>query len=262
MQGSRFISMLVLLLTISLVFAVTLRNTARAEVADHIVISEIQADSISGAGGTDDDWIELYNPTGQPIDLEAGNYRIEKTLTSTSPDIVIRIGNTDDGTYPGGTTIPAYGFYLIVRTDASQGLKGIADAIGSRSEFTWTGSDYTLYLGTGAISGDDDPDIVDKVGFGSGATYYETSPALAIPEGKSIQRKVSESVDEDGVNGPGWDTDNNYNDFFIQSSPYPQNSEEPEPVAPVPEFASIALFAIGCCTMGGYILWRKRRARP
>jgi len=230
-----------------------------AEVADHVVISEIQADSIEETGGIDDDWIELYNPTSQSIDLAVGNYRIEKTQTVANPGIVMVIGNTDDGSYPGGTTIPAYGFYLIVRDDASQTLRDKADAISTRTEFTWTGTAYTLYLGTGAIGSDTDPDIIDKVGFGSGATYYETSPAPSIPEGHSLQRNYSASGTTSQSFGPSWDTDNNSADFFIQTSPNPQNSSEHGPIPPFPEFSTITLFSLGLLALCGYLWLRKNR---
>ena len=199
---------------------------------NHIVISEIQADSINGSGGTLDDWIELYNPTDQPVDLT--NWRIERTQTASDPSILIRIGNTNDGSFPGGTTIPAHGFYLIVRDDANENLKSIADAIGTRSEFNFTGNGYTIYLATGAVSSPDDPDIVDTVGWGitDNVKYYEGSPASEIPEGKSLERKGYGGSDPNANPnyGNGWDTNDNSSDFVIQTSPNPQSSsgsEEP-----------------------------------
>ena len=212
------------------------------ETAGYVVISEVQSSSADGTGD-DDDWIELYNPTDQAIDLADKNYRIEKAMTAADPSIVMRIGHDDDGTYPGGTTIPAHGFYLVVRDDASETLRDKADAIGTKSSFTWTGTGYTLYLGNNVISSDDDPDIVDKVGFGT-ATYYEGSPASAIPDAKSIERKaqstsISETMKVDGADefrGNGYDSDNNNLDFVLRDSPQPQNSaslREPGPPATV-----------------------------
>jgi len=209
--------------------------TALAQGPDHVVISEIQAYGDSA----NDDWIELYNPTNQPIDLAMGNYRIERAMTALDPSIVMRIGNGADGTYPGGTTIPAHGFYLIVRDDASETLKDKADAIGTRSEFTWTGTGYTLYLGNDAISSDTDPDIVDKVGSGT-ATYYESSPAPAIPDGKSIERKAqststAETMGPGGVDefrGNGYDSDDNSFDLVLRTTSQPQNLSSPQEPGP------------------------------
>lgn len=120
----------------------------------------------------DNDWLELFNPTDQSFDLAAFGYRLEKTKTAEDPSLIMRLGNEADGTYPGGTTIPAQGTYLIVRDDAKDYYKNKADAIATRDDFGWTGKDYTIYLGVDAVSSSDDPDIFDAVGFGSGATYY------------------------------------------------------------------------------------------
>lgn len=237
-----------------LVLVVTASISAGA-IADHVVISEIQAYNESAK----DDWIELYNPTSQNIDLSTENYRIYRAVTAAQ-SLVMRIGNPDDGSYPGGTIIPAYGFYLIVDSDASESLKAKADAIGNRSEFTWTGSNRTLYLGNDTISSDDDPNIVDKVGFGSGATYYETLPAPAIPDGESIQRKVNATINESDIYGPAWDSDNNSADFFIQESPKPTNSttSSADPLPPIPELSTLILLSLGLIALLGYAHLKKR----
>ena len=234
------------------------QNITISGLANHVVISEIQAYNESDK----DDWIELYNPTSQSIDLAAGGYRIEKTVTATNPSIVMVIGDLGDGSYPGGTIIPTHGFYLIVHDEANQSLKDKADAIGNRSEFTWTGTGYTLYLGTAAITSDDDPDIVDKVGFGSGATYYETAPAPEIPNGESLQRKVNATINESTSYGPAWDTNNNSADFFIQTTPGPQNSSYTDvygPVPPIPELPTLILFSSGLIILACYVLLKRRR---
>ena len=240
------------------VVALSVQVVGADSIANHVVISEIQADSISGSGGTNDDWIELYNPTNEDINLSTGAYRIEKTQTATDPSIVMRIGDDTDGSYPGGTTIPAHGFYLIVCADANSTLRDKADAICNDTDFTWTGSNYTLYLGDAAITSDDDLDIIDKVGFGS-ATYYEGSPAPAIPEGNSLHRKVNATINYQPPYGPAWDSDDNSADFFIQESPNPTNStmSSANPMPPIPELPPLILFATGLLTLAGYALLKK-----
>ncbi len=127
------------------------------------------------------DWIKLYNPTEKDFDLAEAGYRIEKTKTAEDPSLAMRIGNLDDGNYPGGTIIKSNDYYLIVRDDAEEEYKIEADAIATRDEFGWFDSGYTLYLGTSAISSSTDVDVIDAVGFGSDATYFAgTSPAPAI----------------------------------------------------------------------------------
>ncbi len=135
------------------------------------------------------DFIELINTTDHDFDLATANYRLEKTKTAENPSIMIRIGNSVDGAYPGGTVIKAHGTYLIVRADASNYYRNKADALAIRKEFSWNDSAYTLYLAAGAVSSSADPDIIDAVGFGTNARYFQgQQPALAIKDNYILQR--------------------------------------------------------------------------
>jgi len=142
----------------------------------------------------DNDFVELFNPTDHDFDLKTAEYRLEKTKTAVTPSLMMRIGDPDDGTYPGGTLIKAHDTYLIVRDDANNFYKNQADAIATRSEFTWTGSGYTLYLGNGAISSSTDQNIIDAVGFGSDAQYFLGSgPAPEIIDNYVLTKTASTS---------------------------------------------------------------------
>jgi len=187
---------------------------------DHLIISEIQITDT-------DDFIELYNPTSSDIDLAAEDYRIERaTQGGGDPSILIRFGNDNDGSFPGGNIISAGSYYLIVRDDVSSDLLNIADAVGTRDDFTLTDSN-TIYLGTAAISDKNDPDIVDFVGYNEAIDYEGDSTAPFPAADQSIGRKFNDFYT---------DTDNNGEDFEIQNpTPKEQNqtyvpSNEP-PVA-------------------------------
>jgi len=137
------------------------------------------------------DFIELYNPTNYDFDLAEAGFRLEKAKTAVDPGLMMRIGNTSDGSYPGGTVIKAKGYYLIVRDDANSYYKNKADAIAIRNEFSWTSSGYIIYLGKGAISSTTDEDIIDAVGFGE-ATYFQGSgPAPVINDNYILNRLKS-----------------------------------------------------------------------
>ncbi len=166
--------------------------------------------------------VELYNPSSYDLDLAQAGYRLERTKTAEDPGIAIRIGNEADGRYPGGTVIGAHSTYLIVKEGASDYFLSRADAIASRQEFAWTGNGYTLYLGKGAISSSQDPDIVEAVGLGAKASYYQgQAPAQEIPDNYLLKRIAS--------------TGNNNLDFSLVRSPDPninwggEKIEDPPP---------------------------------
>ena len=69
-------------------------SPAKAALADHVVINEIAIDSVVGSGGTEDDWVELFNPTSQAVVLDgwsiqkssaAGTSFTRQALTGTIP---------------------------------------------------------------------------------------------------------------------------------------------------------------------------------
>jgi len=135
------------------------------------------------------DWIELYNAGDRDFDLAAAGYRLEKAKTAADPSLIMRIGDADDGTYPGGTIIKAKSSYLIVKSTASNYYLAKASAIATREDFNWPGTGYTLFLGTAAISSITDPDIVEAVGFGADATYFQgSSPAPEITDNYVLSR--------------------------------------------------------------------------
>jgi len=165
----------------------------------------------------DNDWIELFNPGDYDFDLASSSYRLEKTKTATDPSIIMRLGNVEDGSYPGGTIIKAHDSYLIVRDEASAYYKDQADAIAIRDEFGWTGSGYTIYLGQGAVSSSTDININDTIGFGSDASYFLGSgPALEINDGYFLNR-ISNSR-------------NNALDFNLLKSDDPSLATSSEPI--------------------------------
>jgi len=137
----------------------------------------------------DNDWIELYNTGDRDFDLAAAGYRLEKAKTAADPSLIMRIGDADDGTYPGGTVIKAKSSYLIVKSTASNYYLAKANAVATREDFNWPAAGYTIFLGTAAISSITDPDIVEAVGFGTDATYFQgTSPAPEIVDNYVLSR--------------------------------------------------------------------------
>ncbi len=211
---------------------------ASADVADHVVFSEIYADE-KGVNGSE--WIELYNPGTASVDI--GNWVID-TKSDTEADI----------TLPAGAEIPPGGFYFIGDESGGNWVPDDANWLSPDYTETMTLTDPDGWVRLRISSGGT---VVDIVGWGTSGTY-ETSPAGVPAEGESLQRKVDSGTTEDGTHGPGWDTNDNGSDFFIQNSPDPQNSSHALP--PVPDLATILLISIGLVVIGG-LLWWKRHLR-
>lgn len=178
-------------------------DTAEAGLADHIVINEIQIDSVGGTGGTEDDWIELFNPTSQEVSLEG--WSIQRASASGSSLARQALSGT----------ISAGSYYLIVRNGSStaQILKEKADLLVADS-FSLSGNNIIFLVNNNEnISSPSDLDIIDFVGYGTALFFEGTAAALNIPEEKSISRYPD-----------GEDNNQNSNDFVIQDTPGPQGS--------------------------------------
>ncbi|MBI4547713.1 MAG: lamin tail domain-containing protein [Ignavibacteriae bacterium] len=188
---------------------------------DHIVISEF---ATQGPSSSQDEFLELYNPTENDISLR--DWKVEyKASAATSW--------SDRAILPANAIIPAHGFYLITNTNY----------VGA------TPPDYTssLWSATTPISSvghlrivDESGIEIDKVGYGSIAIDPEGSPAPnQTQSNQSVERKAfaistAESLASGGrhfLEGNGYDSDNNANDFVLQThGRQPQNSQTvPEP---------------------------------
>ncbi len=204
----------------------TAAPTARAA-ANHVVISEF---ATRGPAAATDEFVELYNPTGNVISLSGWRIQYKSASGTTWSDRAI---------LPANATIPAHGFYLI----ANQSYVG--GATPDYSSGLWTS-------GTGmADSGHEhllDAALVevDKVGWG---TAIDPEGGIAAPNhgttanGNSVERKAlatstADSLGAGGAHallGNGQDSDVNGNDFVAQThGRNPQNSGNP----PEPSFAS------------------------
>jgi len=181
---------------------------------EKVLINEIQIDSVEGNGGADDDWVELYNPGDSDIGLAGWS------IQEHSADEPCSTGKSFyKKHFFEEAIIPSKGFFLIVDTEARDGLKNIANM-----EIAWSltlGNTIYLVKNQEKIADGEDIDIIDKVGFGV-ACFAETNPALNPPSAKSIERKEL-----------GLDTNDNSADFQINESPSPINSKGETILAPV-----------------------------
>lgn len=179
-------------------------QTQPVNAANHVVISEIQI--------TDNEFVELYNPTSTVVDMNGWYF----SYYSSARDWNDPYRNKP---FPEGATIVAYGFYLI-------GLSGISNADWqpyTSNQLSNTGGSVAIFpfdpkikTSNEAMSG-----RIDVIGWGSPTYVFEGSPQIVPESGTSLERKPSLN----NPTGGNWqDTDNNMNDFISRDSPEPQNS--------------------------------------
>jgi len=113
-------------------------NLAFAGQANHLVINKIQIDGLLGAGGTEDDWVELYNPTASSISLVG--WSIQKASSNGATSSPFK--------EPLSGSIPAHGYYLIVRNNVvtTASLKSKADHLASDSFLLAAGNIVSLEM--------------------------------------------------------------------------------------------------------------------
>lgn len=188
-------------------------------VANHVVISEI---STHAGSAQQNDFVELYNPTKQDVNL--GGLMLQyKAATSGS------FGNTF--TIPAGKIIRARGYFLI-------GVNSYSGSV--TADATWTGVDlaggassgghvrYGQTLTTTAV-------VVDTVGWGTANVPEGTAAPRQTDSNGSIERKARSpsttatmaASGADALRGNGADSDNNASDFVTRVTRQPQNSSSP-----------------------------------
>ena len=164
-----------------------------------VAISEVYYDE-SVTGHTE--FVELYNPTSSSVNL--AGWKIQyKTATGTSW--------SPKGTISSGT-IPAHGYYLEGENDVSTTFGVGPDKIFNSLNMANNGGHIRILNSSG--------DVIDVFGWGT-ADSPERQAGVDAPAGSSSERKSGLTHYEG--EGNGWDTNNNFADFFI-STPNPQNS--------------------------------------
>ncbi|MEO8065853.1 MAG: lamin tail domain-containing protein [Candidatus Doudnabacteria bacterium] len=171
---------------------------------DHLVISQIQ--TTGGSGKTTNDFVEIYNPTAQDIDLNG--YRLVKRSKDGVSDTSIK-------SWTGSAVIKAHGFYLW----ANSAFTDIASAADSATSGS-IADDNSLAIRNGPA---DTGTIIDSAGWGAAAnSLLEGSVFGTNPDAnQSLERLPGADA------GNGTDTNNNSVDFFLQPTAHPRNSLSP-----------------------------------
>jgi hypothetical protein len=157
----------------------------------HPVVNELQAGGVTAS----DEWVELFNPCSASIDVNGWELDYRSAGNNSGAADTLILGLTQK--------IAAGGYLLLVGPDYS----GRANADGGWSSGHLSGSGGAVGLrdASGAL--------VDSVAYKAltaANDFTEGSPAPNPPAGSSIQRLPN-----------GADSNNNYKDFHVTSSPTP-----------------------------------------
>src|ERR1700683_4479575 len=132
-----------------------------------LVISQVQTGAV---GNTNDDFIELFNPNPDPIDLK--NYRLVKRTAQATKDTLLKSW-TDD------TTIPPNSFYLWANSSFTQVTPDVATT-GTLAD------DNGIALRSGA---DDTGLIIDSVAWGNTNNSFTNVSSVNPAPGMALVRQ-------------------------------------------------------------------------
>jgi len=192
-----------------------------SQAADHIVISEVYGGGGNTGSKYKNDFIELYNPTPDPV-----------LLTGWSIQYSSSAGTIWTATNLSGS-IASKGYYLIQEAAGVGGTDNlpVPNATGNIA-MSATAGKIALLKVTAPLSGasPSSADIIDLVGFGTSTFYEGTGPASAPSATTSIERKASSTSNvasmttgSDVLRGNSEDSNINSADFIVRA-PEPQNS--------------------------------------
>lgn len=174
---------------------------ARAEWANHLVISAVQI--TEGTGKTGHDFIEIYNPTDGDINLD--DYRLVKRSESGVSDDSIKAWGNDD-------IIKAHSWRLWA-SSKEDGYNSTIKADDATVDVISSDNGVAIRLGA-----ENTGEIIDSIAWGLAKNIFKEGSVSFNPGvSESLVRKPGSG------NGNGGDTNNNFNDFFIITNFIPHN---------------------------------------
>ncbi len=201
-SGSRFILLLAIALFVFVALTLQIFPSRHVQATSTtVVISEFRT---RGPGGANDEFVELYNLTGSPINV--GGWKINRSNGSGTINTQITI--------TAGTLIPAFGHFLATNS-AAGGYSGSVP--GNQTYGTGITDDGGIAILDGSNA------VMDQVGMSAGSAYKEGTvlSQLTTNVNRSHERRPG------GASGSAQDTDNNGSDFQLITPSDPQNLSSP-----------------------------------
>jgi large repetitive protein len=201
-------------------------SVTRASIPNHVIISEV---AVAGPASANDEFVELYNPTDQDIDIT--NWKLQyKPGSGGSFNSSVTISP------PTGQTtvkIRAHGYFLLAQTGYTRGAgEPAADKTYSFSLSGATGGGHIRIGPNSLTTAVTDANTVDRFTYGGADTPEGQNAPNPPAQPASYERKAGpdstaasmSSGGADELKGNGQDTDNAFNDFVIRPLRQPQNS--------------------------------------
>lgn len=201
---------------------------AFAQIANHVVISEVYGGGGNAGATFTNDFIELYNPTAAPISLAGWSVQYGSAT-----------GTTWQKTDLTGT-IPAYGFFLVQEVAGTGGTTALpAPDVTGTLALAGGGGKVALVNNNALLTGacPAGAQIIDFVGFATNANCNEGGTNTTAPSNTaSVERKASATSTaatlgaggSEVLAGNGYDSNVNGSDFVTQPNVNPQNSSSTE----------------------------------
>jgi len=190
--------------------------------ATHVVISQVQI-SGDGADSSNDEFVELYNPTNSPIVMDSWRLT-RKNSTGVQANLVSDLSGT----------IPSRGYFLIGHATGYNGSLPLDEVYSAPSNALTNNYAVLLYSDAGIT-------LVDKVGFGTGVDFETVATGNPSTNSSIVRKANSSSTDVtmgtggmDEFGGNGEDSDNNSLDFVTFTTSIPRNSDSPIAPADTP----------------------------
>ena len=177
------------------------KNCLAEDSISHLIINEIQISG--GTGKTENDFVEIYNPTNASINLKG--YRLVKRTKTGTTDTSIKSWASD-------TQIISKDYHLWANSK-----DGFADNLKADSATAQTiSNDNGIALRKGS---EDTGEIIDSVGWGNCQNIFVEK--TVFPQNPLANKSLERTEHKD--------SNDNSSDFSVQETPSPTHSKPPEP---------------------------------